>query len=102
MYRRCIMKTVLRSEIRELMEACTKYEIYISDYRVAEYFRRERPEVKATGRVASRFKHLRSRKIHKWASKEGAGIKVKAYGFDELGNVVALTADGFTMQYIGC
>ena len=47
------------------------------------------------------LKHIRSGKIERKASKEGAGVEVRAYGFDELGNVVALCKDGIIRQFIG-
>lgn len=48
-----------------------------------------------------RTRHIRSGKIEKGASKEGAGVAVVAYGFDVLGNVCALCADGFSRQFLG-
>ena len=47
-----------------------------------------------------RVKHIRSGKIEARASKEGAGVLVEAYGFDDLGNVVALCKDGLVRQFI--
>jgi hypothetical protein len=46
-----------------------------------------------------RLTHLRSGKIPAGASKEGKGIEVLAYGFDELGNVCALLKNGQTRQF---
>lgn len=48
-----------------------------------------------------RTRHIRSGKIEKGASKEGAGVPVVAYGFDALGNVCAFCADGFSRQFLG-
>lgn len=45
------------------------------------------------------LKHCRSGLIERGATKEGAGTPVRAYGFDELGNVCAICADGVTRQF---
>lgn len=45
-------------------------------------------------------RHLRGGKITKQDSKEGAGVEVHAFAFDELGNCVALCKDGHIRQYI--
>ncbi len=44
-------------------------------------------------------RHLRGGKITIKDSKEGAGTKVHAMGFDELGNCIALCDDGLIRQY---
>jgi hypothetical protein len=46
-----------------------------------------------------RVKHIRSGKIDRQASKEGSGVAVYAYGFDSLGNVIALCKDGIVRQF---
>lgn len=53
--------------------------------------------------VAAKLKarHLRGGKITRQDSKEGAGVAVFAFGFDELGNVCAWCADGLKRQFIG-
>ncbi len=56
-----------------------------------------------TGRkLATQLKarHLRGGKITKRDSKEGAGVEVHAFAFDELGNLTALCKDGHIRQYI--
>ena len=45
-------------------------------------------------------RHNRLGRIPRDISKEGAGVKVLAFGFDELDNTIALTSDGFIKQYI--
>ncbi|MCP4526757.1 MAG: hypothetical protein GY833_12745 [Aestuariibacter sp.] len=45
-------------------------------------------------------RHLRGGKITKQDSKEGAGVEVHAFAFDELGNLTALCKDGHIRQYI--
>jgi len=34
-------------------------------------------------------------------SGEGKGVKIQAYGYDELLNIIAITQDGFIKQYTG-
>lgn len=89
------MTPVRISQVNELLEVC-KSGLYITDFKVCEELRR--PNNK---KVDSRFSHLRGKKIQKWASKEGAGKLVKAYGFDELGNVIAVMPNNTIKQYIG-
>ena len=48
-----------------------------------------------------RARHARSGKISRDISREGCGVAIYAFGFDELGNTIALTKDGFVKQYIG-
>jgi hypothetical protein len=46
-------------------------------------------------------KHLRSGKIEKGHPvKEARGVEVHGYGYDELGNIIALCKDGKIRQYI--
>lgn len=45
-------------------------------------------------------KHCRSGKIKIAGKCEGNGVEVLAYGFDELGNVLALCKDGIERQYL--
>jgi len=61
---------------------------YVADYALVKKF-------------PNRFRHNRLGAIPKDISKEGAGVKVRAFGFDEIGNVVALCADGKTRQFLG-
>ena len=58
----------------------------VSDYKIANQLR---------------IKHIRSGKIERRISKEGSGISIYAYGFDSLGNVIALCKDGIVRQFIG-
>jgi len=90
------MNAIRINQVNDLLEVC-EGGVYISDYKVCEELRRP----KNSKYVDSRFTHLRGKKIQKWASKEGAGTYVKAYGFDELGNVIAITWDNKVKQFIG-
>ena len=89
------MTAVTTNQVNDLLKVC-EGQIYISDYKVSESFRKPKGES-----VNSRFSHLRSNKIQKWASKEGAGRVVKAFGFDELDNVIAIMPNNSIVQFIG-
>lgn len=50
---------------------------------------------------AARANHLwRECRTGKLPEGEGKGVAVKAYYYDELGNIVALCADGFIKQFL--
>ena len=72
------------TQIKEALEGLTQ--IWITDYKLAK-------ELKA--------RHLRGGKITKADSKEGAGVEVLGFGFDELFNIVAICKDGGVRQYLG-
>lgn len=61
------------------------------------FFASDRDVVQASRRFGTR--HCRKGSIPKDISKTGAGVPVVAFGTDELGNVVALCADGYTRQF---
>ena len=90
------MKPVRISQINDLLEVCPSG-VYISDFKVCEEMRRPQ----GAKQVNSKFTHLRAKKIQRWASKEGAGQIVKAYGFDELSNVIAILPNNSIVQFIG-
>jgi len=47
-------------------------------------------------------KHCRSGRIEsKCGVKEAVGVRVDAYGYDDLGNIVAFCKDGKIRQFIG-
>lgn len=54
------------------------------------------------GRKAKALKarHLRGGKITKADSKEGAGVKVYAFAYNELGGICAWCKDGIIRQFI--
>ncbi len=75
----------------------------VSAETVKEFVKDVRFPVVARRDLALTFhaKHCRSGKIEaRHPVKEARGVAVHAYGYDELGNVVALCADGYIRQFI--
>ncbi len=77
----------MKANVREWIEASRANGIrsfYVSDYKLAQ---------------SLRLFHLRSGIISPRLSREANKVAVLAFGFDELGNVCALCADGFSRQF---
>jgi hypothetical protein len=74
---------------------------FIADARtngVRSFFTTDYALVKASRNT---IRHCRSGKLARDISKEGAGTPVAAFGYDELGHIVALCADGKVRQFLG-
>ncbi|MFK4132250.1 hypothetical protein ACI2KR_08145 [Pseudomonas luteola] len=80
------MKNVTEAAIKEFVYSLDRTYVMVSRRDLADKFQ---------------VKHCRSGKVDgKCEIKEARGKAVHAYGFDEVGNVIALCADGHIRQFI--
>ena len=78
------MRNTTANQIMEILKGLN--DIHISNYK--EFMKR---------RQGGLVRHARKGEI---LTGEGKGVKVQAYGYDDLGNITAITTDGFVKQFI--
>ena len=82
------MKATFAQINEKLSEVSKDSTIYYADYKMSQRSN------------STLLKHSRKGVISKEHNTEGAGQKIQAYGFDDLGHVIAVMWDGTVKQYI--